>query len=149
MSSAPWLKLARLPAADRGLLARSVLVLAASRLALWLLPLRVVRRYLPRIVPRSTDSNRPTAERIAWAIAAARRVVPRATCLPQALAAEALLERNGHPVDLRIGVVKTERGRLVAHAWVESDGQVVVGDLDEGLSGYTPLPPLPPPRAGG
>ena len=76
-------------------------------------------------------------------MAVARRVVPRASCLPQALAAEALLMRGGRRVELRIGVVKTERGRLVAHAWVESGGRVVVGELHEGLSRYTPLPPLP------
>ena len=80
---------------------------------------------------------------IAWAIAVAQRVVPRATCLPQALAAEALLVHCGHPVELRIGVIKTDRGRLVAHAWVESAGRIVVGGLGRALSRYTALPPLP------
>jgi hypothetical protein len=39
--------------------------------------------------------------------------------------------------------MKTESGQLTAHAWVESDGQVVVGDLPGGLGIYTPLPSLP------
>ena len=59
------------------------------------------------------------------------------------MAAEALLMWGGRPVELRIGVIKTDHGGLVAHAWVESGGRVVVGALDEGLSRYTPLPPLP------
>ena len=132
----------RLPAADRSLLVRSVLLLGATRLALWLLPLRFVRRLLARTA-RPTPAARATQERIAWAISVARRVVPQATCLPQALAAEALLTRCGYPVELRIGVIKTDRGRLVAHAWVESGGRIVVGELHEGLSRYTALPPLP------
>ena len=132
----------RLPAADRALLVRSVLLLGATRLALWLLPLRVVRRLLTRAA-RPSSAAPATQERIAWSISVARRVVPQATCLPQALVAEALLTRAGHPAELRIGVVKTDQGRLVAHAWVASGGRIVVGELHEGLSGYTPLPPLP------
>lgn len=131
-----------LPAADRSLLLRSVLWLGATRLALWLLPLKVVRRLLARAA-RPTSAASVTKERIAWAIAVAQRVVPRATCLPQALTAEALLTRCGHPAEVRIGVVKTDQGRLIAHAWVESGGRVVVGELHEGLGRYTPLPPLP------
>jgi hypothetical protein len=77
-----------------------------------------------------------------WGISLARRVVPHATCLPQALATEALLVRYGYPADLRIGVAKVAAGRLTAHAWVESRGRVMVGDLRD-LSRYVPLPPLP------
>lgn len=141
-----WLdRFVRLPAGDRSLLIRSVLVLGAARLALWLLPLRVVRQLLARAA-RPTSVTGVSQDRIRWAIAAARRVVPRADCLPQALAAEALLTQGGHPAELRIGVIKSDRDRLEAHAWVECGGRVVVGELREGLSRYTPLPPLPRPR---
>ena len=138
-----WLeRLVRLPGADRRLLLRSILTLGAARLALWVLPFQVVRRLLTR--PRQpVASPSVSSERISWALAHAIRVVPQATCLPQALAAEALLTRAHHPVALRIGVVKTPEGRLKAHAWVESGGRIVVGELTQGLSEYTPLPPLP------
>jgi hypothetical protein len=56
--------------------------------------------------------------------------------------ADALLARSGHPAELRIGVVKTAAGGLQGHAWVESNGRVVVGNLPD-LSSYTPFPPLP------
>ena len=134
-------KFARLSAADRALLFETALCLMATRLALWLLPLRVVRRLLARAARPTSDADL-TTERIAWALSVARRVVPQATCLPQALAAEALLTRTGHPADLRIGVIKTDRGRLVAHAWVESGGRIVVGGLPD-LPRFTCLPPLP------
>jgi len=140
-----------LPAADRALLVRSVFWLGVTRAALWVLPLRVVRRFLARAAGRTARSggatapHPPTTERIAWAIGLAQRVVPEATCLPQALVAEALLVRAGHPAELRIGVIKTERDRLTAHAWVESGGRTVVGQLREGEPTYTPLPPLPGP----
>jgi Transglutaminase-like superfamily len=137
-------KISRLPASDRSLLAEAVLWLAATRLGLWLLPLQQVRRLLARaaLSAMRTRRSRPSVERIVWAVSAAQRVVPRATCLPQALAAEALLLRSGYAAGLRIGVVRTAPGRLVGHAWVEQDGRVVLGDMRD-LSRYAPLPPLP------
>jgi hypothetical protein len=130
----------RLPSADRALLVRSGLLLGAARVALWLFPFNVVRRAL---APRRSSRSQATTEKIGWAISVAARLVPRADCLPQALVAESLLLQSGHPVELRIGVVKTEREGFEAHAWVESGGRVVVGDLTQGLSSFTPLPPLP------
>jgi len=76
-------------------------------------------------------------------MAHAQRVIPRSTCLPQALAAESLLTRGGLPAVLQIGIMKTADGKLAAHAWVESDGRIVVGDLGRGMRDYTRLPTLP------
>jgi hypothetical protein len=132
----------RLPPADRRLLVRSLLLLAATRVALWMLPFQTVRRLLARTA-RPTAAARTPTERISWAIGVAQRVIPSATCLPQALVGEALLTRAGHPFELRIGVAKTAAGGLHAHAWIESDGRVVVGELVQGLSEFTRLPPLP------
>jgi hypothetical protein len=131
----------RLPASDQSLLFQAALWLMAARFGLWLLPLRLVRRLLaPRSGSPWSRRSRSSPERIGWAVATAGRLVPRATCLPQALAAEALLLRRRYPVALRIGVVRTAPGHLTAHAWVESGGRL--GDLRD-LSRYAPLPPLP------
>ena len=51
---------------------------------------------------------------------------------------------HGHRAELRLGVIKSDAGYLLAHAWVESEGQIVVGDV-RGLSRYKPLPALPTP----
>ena len=50
-------------------------------------------------------------------------------CLPQALARHMLLHRRGFDVQLKIGVQKSPDDRLVAHAWLEYRGWVVLGDL--------------------
>jgi len=137
-------RLWRLARTDRSLVLTAVLWLSVTRFGLWLLPFRVVRRLLAHAggSRNPPGRSRPSLERIGWALAIARRVVPHATCLPQALAAEALAMRSGHPADLRIGVIKTAAGRLRAHAWVESGGRVIVGDVHD-LSRYAPLPQLP------
>ena len=137
----------RLEPADRTLLIKAGLWLGATRLALWLFPLRLVRRQLARAArPRPQRSASPSKQRLAWAVSVAQRLVPDATCLCQALATEALLAQGGHPAELRFGVIKTDAGRLSAHAWVESEGHIVIGDLRQ-LSSYAPLPPLPTERA--
>jgi hypothetical protein len=48
-----------------------------------------------------------------------------------------LLARHGHPALVRIGVVRGEGGGVQAHAWVESEGAVVIGGAE--LDRYTPL----------
>jgi hypothetical protein len=115
--------LARL-AAERGLLARTVLVLAGVALGLRLLSFGTLRS-AARSLSRLMASGEP--DRVAWAVRAAGRRIPGARgCLPQALAGLALLEG----AELRIGVTR-ENGAIAAHAWLEHGGRVVVGRLPD------------------
>jgi hypothetical protein len=57
------------------------------------------------------------------------------------LAAQVLLSRQGRPAHLQIGVAKSQEGQLEAHAWVESQGWIVIGKLND-ISRFTPFPPL-------
>lgn len=135
-------KFLRLPAWERGLLVRAILTLGFARLTLKLLPFARVRRLL---TPRPGGSVRAeiTPVAVRWAVGHAQRVIPDATCLPQAVTAEALLARGGHDAVMRIGVMKHDGGKFLAHAWVESHGKVIVGDLPGGLGEFAHLPPLP------
>ena len=134
-------KFARLAPRDRAVLTRTVVTLALSRVVTWVLPFPLGRRLL--VGKRRSDRQTVTGDQIRWAMHHAQRIVPKATCLPQAVAAEALLTRGGLPAHLQIGVKKTSDGKIAAHAWVESDGRIVVGDLRD-LDAYTRLPTLPP-----
>ncbi len=133
-------KFLRLPPTDRRLLMTAALMQAAIRLGLALLPYRRVRGLVDRLA-RTSLSRQPTPavspERIAWAVATGSRLVPGAACLTQALAAQLLLERRGHPARVRVGISRTEGAELLAHAWLESDGRIVLGGAD--LTKYTPL----------
>jgi hypothetical protein len=60
------------------------------------------------------------------AVRAAGRTVPWSNCLSEALTAWVLLSRAGREPTLRIGVTKGEG--IEAHAWVECDGAIVIGD---------------------
>lgn|SRR5574341_1234140 len=140
-----------LPQSERRLLVKTALLLWAVRLGLWVVPFRALRLRLYRLSeapPEGVHNGTATGvspERIAWAVAAASRYVPRATCLVQALAGRFLLEQHGHPATLRIGVARDdERGNFEAHAWLECRGRVVIGGTQS--ERYQPLlAPDPPP----
>jgi hypothetical protein len=112
-------------------------LMMAARLGLRLLRLGRVRALARRLAQGGAGAPADPAE-VAAALARASRGVPRATCLVQALAGAVMLARHGHTASLRIGV--GARPGVVAHAWVESDGAVVVGA--EGRDGRVALPAL-------
>ena len=135
-------KFMRLPAAERRLLMKAILLLCAVKVGLGLLPFQTLRRLLANlaVLPvglRDVEDPR-SIERIVWAVELAGRLAPRAsTCLTQALTAQVLLLRRGHPALVHIGTVKGESGEFQAHAWVESGGEVLIGGHE--LEQYSPL----------
>ena len=48
-----------------------------------------------------------------------------------------MLIQAGYPCGLRIGAAKNGADELIAHAWVESEGRVVIGEFES--ERYTPL----------
>jgi hypothetical protein len=121
-----WL---RLPPAERRALLGAAVAVATVRLLLWVLPYRAVAWLVEgtAVPPRQRPPAPPsTAERIARDVARVARVVPRATCLVQALAGEWLIVRAGAPVALQYGVRFGENG-LEAHAWLECGDRVILG----------------------
>src|SRR5687767_5246217 len=108
-------KYLRLPATDRRLFAKSVLLLGVVRLGLWLLPFQILRRLLAGMAPsrialQAVDQG--SLDRVTWAVTVASRCVPAATCPTQALATQVLLGRRRHPAVLRIGVARSEGGQF-------------------------------------
>ena len=138
-------KLRSLPAADRRLLVRAAAAVAGFRLALWLLPFRIVARIRPSPGPGAPGPGDPAPERIAGYVRAAGRRVPRASCLTRALAARWLLERAGHAPTLHFGWRKEADGSFHAHAWLESGARVLLGG-EEDLTLYQRFPARLPGR---
>ena len=51
------------------------------------------------------------------------------TCLPKAMAGFLLCAGYGYRTEIRFGVDRTDRGELDAHAWLEYEGDIVLGLL--------------------
>jgi hypothetical protein len=117
--------------ADRRLLVTAALVLGLVGAALRLVSFKKLLQLAEEFSHTTSQRQNPlppSSERITWAIAAVGRRIPLLSrCLTQAVAAKILLARCGHPALMRIGVSRNENGRLEAHAWVESQGVVVMG----------------------
>lgn len=120
-----------LPAADQRLLMKAAAHLAGTSLGLRLLPFSSWRHRLGDTADAAATpagTSRQPAERIAWAVGAASSYVPGATCLVQAVVARSMMVRQGFPAQVRIGVRVGETSRVEAHAWLELDGQVILGN---------------------
>jgi hypothetical protein len=134
---------------DRALLVVAILLLAAIRVGLRVLPFARLRSLLARLARggrRNDDGSDDAArERAVWAIETASRHVPAiGTCLTQALALQVLLARTGCRSCLRIGVTKNADRTFIAHACLEKDGLVLIGGA--GHRDYTPMPALDGPE---
>ena len=129
---------------DKVLLAKALCLVASIRLGLWLLPFRVLRAFLNSISrPAARTEGREDAamDQAIWAVETSSRFLPKATCLTKALAARVLLTRLGYPAELRLGVTREESGRILAHAWIESGGRIVIGGNDSPHR-FASFPPL-------
>ena len=66
--------------------------------------------------------------RVVWAIeSTGRRLAPVSTCLVRALVGEMRLSSSGRPLQLVIGVMRTEHGALRSHAWLRDRERVLIG----------------------
>lgn len=136
-------RLGALPSAERALLLEAALLLPAVHALQSTLPFRHWRALLTMGPPlRQPSAHAPSVAQIAAAIERARRGVPGVyKCLPQAYAGHALLHRHGYASTVQVGVARDAQGRVEAHAWVEREGHILIGELPD-LGRFVPLPPL-------
>ncbi len=133
-------KFLSLPARRRALLVKAALLLGFVRIGLKTLPFQKMRSIVDRISETSKSAKQPSsAEEVVWAVDTLGRRMP-GSCLTQALAAQVLLGRRGLPTRIHIGAVREDEEQFLAHAWLESEGEVLIGGHE--LERYTPLASL-------
>ena len=130
-----WRRFRALNAADRGLIVEAATWLFLVRIGISAVSFLTLRRALANLSNRFVHRVPPShasAQRVGWAVTAAARHLPfRTTCLIESLAAHAMLHRRGIVSELRLGVRRPDGpASLAAHAWVEHDGAVVLGEID-------------------
>jgi len=126
-----------LPPSERRLVLRTLPLVAAIRVALWVVPLRRVQGFMRAAarVPFSVPTDLPVP-RLVWAVRAASRRIPMATCLTQSLALQFLLLRTGRSSEVHIGVRKNAEAGFQSHAWVECEGNFLLSAPSE-VIGYS------------
>lgn len=143
------LRFVQLAPPERALFFRAYCLLTVIRLGLWVKSFNHLRKVLAQTSTfRQTVAEDPLSQRqfivrIHWAINAACKFMPGSVkCLARALAMKTFLDWANCPAKLVIGVDKNSAAQLEAHAWVEYEGQVIMGQLDD-LNRFKPLPNLP------
>lgn len=111
------------------------------RVALWVVSLPNLMKIIALPCRESSGDSLNSTRSIAWAVTVTSRFIPRATCLVQGLTTQVLLAREGIPSDLCIGVAKNDCASFEAHAWVETDGSIIIGGPQ--LDRYTRLTSFP------
>lgn len=118
-------RFAAVSAIERRLALQAWCSLVAVRLLLWTMPYRWIEARLLKTRGTSTALN---PDDIALAVTRASTLVPRATCLVQAIAAGWMIRRAGGDSVIRFGVAKDEQTeQFKAHAWLEHDGRILIG----------------------
>lgn len=107
----------------------ALVLLLLFKAALSLMPYRRLARFLPP--PGRRPPTGWIKTRTARALQRAAHWLPSATCLPQALAGNAMLSLQGYESRVRIGVAALPGRRLRAHAWLLCGDDIVVGDSEE------------------
>jgi len=135
----PLRRFVRVSPRRRLLVVEAVLHLLAARLALIAIPFPRLAGWLgsfvppndPRVLQRRAAASpgaAALAAEIGWAVTRSARWVPfKAVCLPQAMAAQAMLRRRGVASIMHFGAGKGTDKPLDAHAWLEAEGVEVTG----------------------
>lgn len=131
-------KLGAFAPAERGMVLQALLLLGLIRLGLRFLSFRRLQAILAVIGRPVMPGQQVSVYRLIWAVTAASGLMPSVKCLARALAAQTLLRRQGYEAELRLGVAKVGSS-LVAHAWVESQGRVVMGGVGSSVKRYQRL----------
>lgn len=128
---------------DKTILTIAFTLLGLVRLGLWLVPFQRLRLLLAKISNISFQNHefkQVSIGKIIWAVETSSRYMPGVKCLARALTTQVLMSQHGHFCELKIGVAKGEQGQLEAHAWIESQGKIIIGYLAD-ISRFMPLQP--------
>jgi hypothetical protein len=135
------LKFFQLTSRDRQLIVFTALLLSFVRLGFLLFPFPKLKQILHRFGQRTPSPNPHNLMALIWAVNAASNLMPGGVkCLARALTMDVLMRRQGYLPNLRLGVLKQADGQPYFHAWVECQGQVIIGYLPN-LKDFTPLLP--------
>ena len=135
-------KLLLLSWSDRWLLAQSMFWLIFIKLGLYVFRFQTLCEMLTKAAKKSFikgDPDQGRLDSVVWAIGKSSRLLPgEVNCLPKALAAQVMLSQRGYDVEVVIGARRNDRRQLNAHAWIEYQGKVIIGDVDD-LAQFAPL----------
>lgn len=117
-----------------------LLLMTKGALKLWSFKtvLSAARRGARMMPSFGQPGNRRMEEKALLTEKTAHILFPGDPCLPQAIVVGMQYWRRNQDAEILLGAKKDDNEALVAHAWVERDGKIIVGGGDE-YGDYQPL----------
>jgi hypothetical protein len=125
-----------IPAGARIKFLSAAFVLILIKTGLTFMPFSAFRRLFHWISKSETrrEMTPGQIEQTVWAVNTAANVLPiDLLCLPRALATKYLL-RKVPSLSLEIGIEINPDKAFEAHAWIEKEGKIIIGDWSESVS---------------
>lgn len=127
---------ARIKWRDKILFFRAFFLSGIARIAILFIPFRVVKKFLG--IPKKESSYDIKLEefrrvkRVAWAVNQASKYTPwESKCLVKAITAQWMLKRYKIYSTIYLGVNKTEKNSMEAHAWLRCGSVIVTGGYEK------------------
>lgn len=112
------------------LILKSLTLMTFIRISLYLFSFSKLEKFLKKFSkPKNKKKYLICVEDIVWAVNVSSHHVPNASCLTKALTGHILFLRYEFDSNLRIGVFKSSE--FEAHAWIEIDNKIVLGETDK------------------
>ena len=119
------------PYPKKKLLLQVFFLVARIRICLWLIPSKTLNGYIStsELPQKDQTSDWDMVHELVDYVRFCSRFVPYATCLTQALATRSMLRRMGQNCLMKIGIDKNQNQKFLAHAWIEVDGKIIIGNV--------------------
>ncbi|MEM9219180.1 MAG: lasso peptide biosynthesis B2 protein [Cyanobacteria bacterium P01_F01_bin.150] len=110
------------------------------RLGLWLVPAKTVLLFQSgHFAAWTTIKFNYSISTLVWAIKRSSTLpLGKMKCLGQALVLQSMMSLSGHTSKVCFGVAKGDNTQIEAHAWVEYQDQIIVGQINN-MSRFYPL----------
>ncbi len=130
---------------ERALLVQTFLLLNLVRFLFLFLKFPRLQKILTKLGTRRSTylgASILSIKKIGWAIELSTQLSPGgAKCLARALTMQTLMQQQGYDSKLQIGVIHQPTEEFQAHAWIEYQGEIVIGMLPD-LEKYNTLHPI-------
>ncbi|TLV01168.1 lasso peptide biosynthesis B2 protein [Dyadobacter luticola] len=131
-----WSTWQKLSFSEKLIFLKAAICLILIKCALTVLPFPIFRKLFHGLTSsKSTKEFKPEkVQQIAWSVDTAANILPfELLCLPRALATKYLL-RKMPSLTLEIGIEVNPAKKFEAHAWVEKNGRIIIGDWPKTVS---------------
>jgi len=109
------------------------------RLGLTFFSLNEVRQRFLRQEPLTEKVDSVNIHHLARSVQRIANKIPDATCLTRAQALQIMLARRGVSTRLMLGVARPNSDEFRAHAWLEKDGEIVIGGTERKINAFTTI----------